>query len=275
MTTNDRARLSTTPPTQGIDTSVPSPARMYDYWLGGKTNYGADRAAAQSVIDAFPGILPGVRSNRAFLSRAIQYLAGGAGITQFLDVGSGLPTENNTHEVAQAIVPESRVVYVDNDPVVLAHARVLLTSTPEGGTSYSEADIRDPETILSLAGETLDLSKPVAITVLMILQLIEDSEDPYEIVSRLMAGTAAGSFLAISHPAGDVDAGEIAEAYERLNEQLPERATLRDHSQIARFFSGLELVDPGLVQLHRWRPDGDQTDLDRDVPAYAGVGRKP
>ncbi len=263
------------PRSSGIDTSVPSPARMYDFWLGGKNNFEADRAAAQAVIDAFPGILPGVQANRAFLGRAVRFLAGEAGITQFLDVGTGLPVENNTHEVAQAISPASRVAYIDNDPIVLSHARALLTSTPEGATSYSEADVREPDTILGLAAETLDFTEPVAITLLMILQLVPDSEHPYEIVSRLMDATAPGSFLVISHPANDVDEGEIVEAYDRLNQQLPEQATLRDHAQVTRFFAGLDLVDPGVVQLHRWRPDRHQTDLDVEIPAWAGVGRKP
>jgi hypothetical protein len=258
----------------GIDKSVPSPARMYDFWLGGKNNFEADRAAGQAVIDAFPGILPGVRANRAFLGRAVGYLAGEAGITQFLDIGTGLPVENNTHEVAQATRPESRVAYIDNDPIVLAHARALLTSAPEGATSYSEADVRDPDTILGLAAETLDFTEPVAITLLMILQLVPDSEDPYGIVARLMDATAPGSYLVISHPANDVDKGEIVEAYDRLNQQLPEQATLRNHAQVAQFFEELEPVDPGVIQIHRWRPDRHQNDLDLDIPAWAGVGRK-
>lgn len=259
----------------GIDTSVPSPARMYDFWLGGKDNFEVDRVAAQAVIDAFPGILPGVRANRAFLGSAIGYLAGDVGVTQFLDIGTGLPVENNTHEVAQAIRPESRVAYIDNDPIVLTHARALLTSTPEGATSYSEADVRDPDAILRHAAETLDLTEPVAISLLMIMQLVQDSEDPYGLVTRLMDAAAPGSYLVISHPANDVDKGEIVEAYDRLNQQLPEQATLRNHAQVAQFFKDLELVDPGIVQLHRWRPDRNQTDLALDIPAWAGVGRKP
>ena len=259
-----------------IDTSVASPARIYDYWLGGKDNFPADQEAAEQVIAAFPGIRPGVRANRAFLGRAVRYLAGEAGIRQFLDIGTGLPTENNTHEVAQAVAPESRIVYVDNDPIVLVHARALLTSTPQGATDYIEADLRDPGKILQGAAETLDFSKPVAITLLMILMLVQDAEDPYAIVARLLDAVPSGSYLVISHPAGDVDAGEIAEAYERLNERMgATQGTLRSHGVVARFFDGLDLVAPGLVQLHRWRPDPGDLGLDRDVPAYAGIGRKP
>jgi hypothetical protein len=260
----------------GIDTSVAHPARIYDYWLGGKDNFPADREAAEQVIDVFPGILPGVRANRALLGRMVRYLAGEAGIRQFLDIGTGLPTKDNTHEVAQAVAPASRVVYVDNDPLVLVHARALLTSSPQGATSYIQADLRDPEKILEGAAETLDFTKPVAITLLMILMLIEASEDPYGIVRRLVAAVPSGSYLAISHPASDVDRGEIAAAYQRLNERMGgTKATLRNHAEIARFFDGLELVDPGLVQLHRWRPDPGAEGLEFDVPAYAGMGRKP
>lgn len=260
---------------QQIDTSVASPARMYDYWLGGKDNFAADREAAEQVISAFPGIVPGVRANRELLGRSVRYLAGAAGVRQFLDVGTGLPTENNTHEVAQAVAPECRIVYTDNDPIVLAHARALLTSHAEGATAYVQADIRDPETMLSAAAETLDFNEPVAVTLLMILQLVQESEDVYGIVSGLMDAVPSGSYLVISHPAGDVDNGEIAEAYDRLNERMGGvQAILRDHTQVARFFTGMDMVEPGLVQLHRWRPDPDATDLDFDVPAYAGVGRK-
>jgi hypothetical protein len=259
-----------------IDISIASPARIYDYWLGGKDNFPADREAAEQVIAVFPGILPGVRANRALLGRMVRYLAGEAGIRQFLDVGTGLPTEDNTHEVAQAVAPESRIVYVDNDPIVLAHARALLSSTPQGATNYIQADLRDADKILQGAAQTLDFSKPIAITLLMILMLIQDAEDPYGIVARLVDAVPSGSHLAISHPAGDVDTGEIAGAYERLNERMgATQGTLRTHAEISRFFDGLDMVEPGLVQLHRWRPDPGDVGLEIDVPAYAGVGRKP
>jgi S-adenosyl methyltransferase len=261
----------------GIDTTVVSPARMYDYWLGGKDNYPVDRAAGEQVIEVFPGIRPGVRANRALLGRMVRYLAGEAGVRQFLDIGTGLPTRDNTHEVAQAVAPESQVVYVDNDPIVLVHARALLKSSPQGATKFVQADLRDVDKILQAASETLDFSQPVAVTLLMILMLIEDHEDPYGIVDRLMAALPSGSYLAISHPASGVDSGEIAEAYDRLKKLMPDRPTLRSKDQITQFFDGLNMVEPGVVQLHRWRPDpGDaESVLHYDVPAYAGIGQKP
>jgi len=273
MSTPDPEREN---PQVKFDTTVASPARIYDVWLGGKDNYPADREAAQQVIDAFPGIIAGVRANRVFLGRAVRYLAAEAGIRQFLDIGTGLPTADNTHEVAQGIAPDSRIVYTDNDPIVLVHARALLTSTPQGKTSYIEADLRDPEKVLRAAAETLDFTKPVGITLLMILMLIQGTDEPYAIVSRLLEAVPSGSYLVISHPAKGVDSGEIAEAYERLNERMGDaQATLRTRAEIARFFDGLNMVEPGLVQLHRWRPDPGEISLDFDVPAYCGVGRKP
>jgi S-adenosyl methyltransferase len=261
----------------GIDTTVVSPARIYDYWLGGKDNYPVDRAAGEQVIEVFPGMLPGVRANRALLGRMVRYLAGEAGVRQFLDIGTGLPTRDNTHEVAQAVAPESRVVYVDNDPIVLVHARALLKSSPQGVTKFVQADLRDPDKILQAASKTLDFSQPVAVMLLMILMLIEDHEDPYGIVDRLMAALPSGSYLAISHPVGGVGSGELAEAYERLKKLMPDRPTLRSKDQIAQFFHGLNMVEPGVVQLHRWRPDPADAEsvLHYDVPAYAGVGQKP
>jgi S-adenosyl methyltransferase len=273
--------LGSTPPggdqPPAINTSVPTPARMYDFWLGGKDNFPADREAGEAVLEVFPEMRRGVLQNRALLGRMVRYLAGEAGMRQFLDIGTGLPTKDNTHEVAQGVAPESRVVYVDNDPLVLVHARALLTSSPQGVTKYVEADLRDPDKILESAAETLDFSEPVAITLLMILMLIED-KDAYEVVGRLMDAMPSGSYLAISHPAGDVDSGgEISVAYERLAELMPERPTLRSKDQVAQFFDGLEMVEPGLVQLHRWRPNPADAEsvLHYDVPAYAGVGRKP
>jgi hypothetical protein len=260
-----------------INTNVVSPARIYDYWLGGKDNFPVDQAAGDRVIEVFPDIKLGVRANRALLGRMVRYLAGDAGIRQFLDIGTGLPTKDNTHEVAQAIAPESRIVYVDNDPLVMVHARALLQSSPQGITKYVEADLRDPDKILEGAAATLDFNQPIAISLLMILMLIQDAEDPYGIVRRLMDAVPSGSYLAISHPAGDVDTGEIAEGYQRLRELMGEPPILRNHAEIAQFFDGLEMVEPGLVQLHRWRPDPADAEsvLHYDVPAYAGVGRKP
>jgi hypothetical protein len=263
-------------PLPRLDTTVAHPARIYDYWLGGKDNFQADREAAQVVIEHFPDIIKGVKMNRAFLGRAISYLAAQAGIRQFLDVGTGLPTGNNTHEVAQAAAPESRIVYVDNDPIVLLHAQALLTSTPEGACTYIDADVREPEKILQAAARTLDFSRPVAVSLLMILMLIPDSEDPYGLVSALMDATPPGSYLVISHPASDVDQGQIAAAYAELNKRMGGvQAALRNHEQILRFFDGLEMVEPGLVQLQRWQPGTGAPAGRGDMPAYAGVGRKP
>jgi S-adenosyl methyltransferase len=255
-----------------LDTGVANPARIYDYWLGGKDNFAADREAAEQVIAVFPGILPGVRANRAFLGRAVRYLAEEARIRQFLDIGTGIPAKGNVHEVAQEAAPESRVVYVDNDPIVLAHARALITSTPEGATSYIEADLRDTDKILRDAATTLDFDKPIAVSLLMILMLVEN---PYDIVRRLVDAVPSGSYLVISHPAKDVDPRQIS-AYDKLNERMGDtQGTLRTHAEVAAFFDGLEMVPPGVVQLHRWRPDSAEADLSYEVPAYSGMGRKP
>ena len=257
----------------GLDTGVANPARIYDYWLGGKDNFAADREAAEQVIAVFPGIIPGVMANRAFLGRAVRFLAGEAGIAQFLDIGTGIPAKDNVHQVAQAVTPKSRIVYVDNDPIVLAHARALLTSTPQGATSYVEADLRDVDKILRDAAATLDLSQPVAVSLLMILMLVED---PHDIVARLMEAMPSGSYLVISHPAKDVGAGQISQAYDRLNERMGDvQGTLRTHAEVAAFFDGLAMVPPGLVQLHRWRPDPPDADVSYEIPAYCGIGRKP
>ena len=259
----------------GINTNTPSPARMYDYWLGGKDNFPADQEAGEAVLEVFPEMRRGVRENRALLGRMVRYLAGEAGIGQFLDVGAGLPTKQNLHEVAQGVAPESRIVYVDNDPIVMVHARALLQSSPQGVTRYVEADLRDPDRILKGAQETLDFGQPVATTLLMVLMLIHDAEDPYGTVRQLVDAVPSGSCLAISHPAGDVDTGEVAAAYGRLSQMMGEPPVLRSHAGIAGFFDGLEMVDPGLVQPHRWRPAPDAEGLQFDVPAYAGVARKP
>jgi hypothetical protein len=267
----DIPSLPSTPPS--FDTSVAHPARVYDYWLGGKENYQADRDAAEQVVAIMPSILPGVRANRAFLRRAVEYLAGEAGIRQFLDVGTGLPTAQNTHEVAQSIAPESRIVYVDNDPIVLAHARALLTSTPEGATAYLEADARDTDTILEGAAGILDFSRPIAVMVLCVLQYVPDSGAPHQIISRLMDAVPTGSYLALSDGTGDIDSQRGAEATAAYNARLgTNRITPRTRTEIAAYFDGLDLIDPGLVPLHQWRASVSSS---QPVPAYAGVGRKP
>ena len=237
-----------------LNIAVPHPARVYDVWLGGKDNYPADQAAAAAGLAAFPSTIQSVRANRAFLARAVQYLAGEAGIRQFLDIGTGLPSANNTHEVAQDTAAESRVVYVDNDPVVMLHAQALLTSSAPGVTDYIEADLRDPGRILAEAARTLDLTQPVAVMLIAILHFISADEHPYDIVDSLMDAVPPGSFLIISHLASDIFPEEIAAFARDFNERSSEKVTLRDHDEVARFFTGLDLVDPGVVQVSQWRP---------------------
>ena len=238
-----------------IDTAVAHPARVYDYWLGGTNNFAADREAAERVLAATPGLRARVRANRAFLVRVVRYLAAEAGIRQFLDIGTGIPSANNTHEVAQAAAPDSRVVYVDNDPIVLVHARELLASSPQGATQYVEGDLRDPAAILEAASRTLDFTRPTALMLLGVLHLIGDSEDPYRIVAGLMDALPPGSYLAISHPASDIHAAAQAEAQKRYNERVATPQTLRNRAEVMRFFDGLDLVPPGVVYVHVWRLD--------------------
>jgi hypothetical protein len=257
-----------------LDTSVAHVARVYDYWLGGKDNFAADRAAGEQAIQAYPDIVYSVRANRAFLARTVRYLAGEAGIRQFLDIGTGIPTANNTHEVAQDVAPGSNVVYVDNDPVVLTHARALLVSGDQGHTNYIDADLRDTGRILAEAAQTLDFSRPVAIMMMAILQHIDEAEDPYAIVGSLLAAVPPGSYLAISHPAADIETEAMAQMAERLNKLLAEKVTFRNRQQVARFFEGLELVEPGMVRVQEWRP---ASEIEAKSPAalWGGVGRKP
>jgi hypothetical protein len=267
----DAAGPSEDPPP--FDISIAHPARVYDYLLGGKDNFAADRAAAQAIIDLDPVVLECVRANRAFLSRAVRYLAGEAGIGQFLDVGTGLPTAENTHQVAQRVRPESRVVYVDNDPIVLAHARALLTSTPEGACAYIDADARDPGKILDGAAATLDFGSPVAVMVLCTTQYIADADEPHSIISRLMDAVPSGSYLAMSDTTRDIDTNTMVEGAARYNAQLgPAKFTPRTRAEYERFFDGLDLVDPGLVMLSEWRPESPVSGV---IPMYAAVGRKP
>lgn len=259
----------------GIDTSVAHSARVYNYLLGGKDYFAADRAAGDQMAAALPNVVSGSRMNRAFLARAVRFLAADCGIRQFLDIGTGIPSASNTHEVAQAIAPETRIVYVDNDPIVLAHARALLTGKPEGATAYLDADLRRPEDILRAASATLDFHQPVALMLLMVLHMIPDADGPHQIVGRLLDALPAGSYLALSHPPSDILPEGVAEVQRRLNERLGAGTsmTARSHSEVARFFEGLEIVEPGLVQVHQWRPDGE---VDPNTPAsiWCAVGRK-
>ena len=254
-----------------FDTSVPHIARVYNYWLGGKDHFAADRDLAERFIAADPEVIAGVRANRAFLGRAVHFLAAEARIRQFLDIGTGIPTTNNTHEVAQRAAPDSRIVYVDNDPIVLAHARALLTSDPAGATDYIDADLRNTGAILAQAARTLDFGRPVAVMLMGILQCIPDEDDPRAIVAALMDGVPPGSYLAISHPAADVHAEARAGAA-LLNEGLATPVTFRSRAAIARFFDGLELVEPGLVSTPQWR-SGVGADT-RPLASWAGVARK-
>jgi S-adenosyl methyltransferase len=257
-----------------IDTSVAHPARVYDYWLGGKDNFAADREAGDRVLAATPGLRERVRAGRAFLVRAVHYLAAEAGIRQFLDIGTGIPAANNTHEVAQQAAPGSRVVYVDNDPIVLTHARALLAGGPEGSIQYIDGDVRDVAAIIGAAAKTLDLTQPTALMLLGVLHLIQDSEGPQEIVARLMGELPSGSYLVLSHPAADIHPGQ-AEAQRRYNERVSTPQTLRTRAEVSRFFEGLDLVPPGLVYVHTWRPGPDDIVPPNGVSAYGGVARKP
>ena len=255
-----------------FDTSVAHVARIYDYWLGGKDNYAVDRAAGEAALKAYPDLINSVRSNRAFMTRVVRYLAE-AGIRQFLDIGTGIPTAPNTHEIAQTVSPDCRVVYVDNDPIVLAHARALLTGAPEGVTDYLDADLRDTGAILDRAAQTLDFSQPVAVMLMAILHLIPDTEDPYGIVARLIGAGPAGSYLALSQIASDI-ADEVAQARDQVGRYMPVKQTYRTHAETMRFYGGLELIEPGLVRVTEWRPDSAAAAA-MPTALWGGVARKP
>ena len=261
------------PAPSGLDASVPHIARVYDYWLGGKDNFAVDREAAEQVIAAYPQILLDVRAQRAFLANAVRYLAGVVGIRQFLDIGTGIPTANNTHEVAQGVAPGCRVVYVDNDPMVLAHARALLVGTT-APTAYIDADLRDTGEVLAEAARLLDFSKPVAVMLISVLHLIPDEDDPHAIVTRLVEAVPSGSWLALSHPARDVHPQQVTEAASRFNQLAPAKATLRTRAEILRLFDGLELLEPGLVQVHRWGPGLVAPGHNQETAGYCGLARK-
>jgi len=262
------------PPHALIDTSQAHPARVYDYWLGGKDNFAADREAGELALQAYPQLAQAVRANRKFLARAVRYLTREAGVRQFLDLGTGIPAADNTHQVAQREAPESRVVYVDNDPVVLLHASALLRSCSPGVCDYIEADLRDPAGILAKAARTLDFTKPVALMLLAIMQFIPDEEDPVGLVSSLLKGLPSGSYLVLSHPTDDFNPNEQGESIRRYNERVTDPATLRDRESTMRFFAGLELLEPGVVGVSQWRPDSDLTAA---MPSsmWCGVARKP
>jgi SAM-dependent methyltransferase len=258
-----------------IDASVPHSARVWNYWLGGKDNYPVDREAGEEMRTRDPDIIDKARAARGFLRRAVRYLAGEAGVRQFLDIGTGLPTAENTHEIAQRVAPESRVVYVDNDPVVLAHARALLTST-QGATAYIDADLHDPGKILEEAARTLNFAQPVAIMLVAIMHHVADDDEAYAIVNRLLEAVPSGSYLAIAHATAVVKPDGMNESVRYWNEIGSKPGlTVRTPEQIARFFDGLELLEPGVVSYARWRPEPSPSGIPAELDGFAGVGRKP
>ena len=267
--------LSSDDSNSAIDSSIPHTARIWNYWLGGKDNFGADRAIGDQVQQFLPDIVTSARADRAFLQRAVRLLVTDAGIRQFLDIGTGLPTAQNTHEVAQSIAADSRIVYADNDPMVLAHARALLTSTPEGATDYLDADARDTGTILHAAANTLDFTQPVAVMLLGVLNFIGDDDEAREIVRGLMAAVPPGSYLAIAHPTTEINPEESAAAAKQWNETATPPITLRSKADLLRYFDGLELLDPGVVTCTRWRPTPGDPTADTDVYQFCGLARKP
>jgi len=266
--------MSDEEPPPSIDVSVAHVARIYDYWLGGKNNYAVDRAAGDQAIEAWPNIVFSVRANRAFLARAVRYLAAEAGIRQFLRHRHRHPVANNTHEVAQAAAPGARVVYVDNDPVVLTHARALLSSGPGGKTDYVEADLRDTGSILRAAARTLDFRQPIAIVLMAIVHLIPDEDHPHQIVATLLDAVPSGSYLAMSHIASDIETEALGQAATRVSGFIRQPQTYRSHDQVLSFFDGLELVEPGLARIQQWRP-GSEMESRMPAALWGGVGRKP
>jgi S-adenosyl methyltransferase len=260
-----------------LDTSVPHSARVWNYWLGGKDNFQPDRAVGDEFAQLYPDIKIVARSSRAFLKRAVTFLASEVGIRQFLDIGTGMPTAENTHQVAQAAAPESRIVYVDNDPLVLAHARALLTGTPEGATEYIDADLKDPAAILRAAGRTtLDLSQPTGLILMNILGHVSDLDQAAAIVRDLMAALPAGSYLVTADGTNVIDGPAFEEAIGVWNANAPLSYHLRHPDDLARFLTGLSVVEPGLVPCAQWRPSPDATPEElRAVDEYGAVARKP
>ncbi|GAB2815233.1 SAM-dependent methyltransferase [Actinoallomurus bryophytorum] len=258
-----------------IDTTVSQSARVWDYWLGGKDNYPVDREVGDRIAAMFPDIVEHARMDRVFLGRAVRYLAGEAEVRQFLDIGTGLPTVDNTHEVAQRVAPESRIVYVDNDPLVLAHARALLTSTPEGATDYIDIDMHDPREIVKAAARTLDLTKPIAVTMLGVLWHIVDDDEAQAVIDQYMDALPSGSYLAIAHPTIEVTGERMLEAIRYWNEFGTPPGTHRTPGQLAAFFHRLELVEPGVVSCTRWRPEATPFGEPAEMDLFCAVGRKP
>jgi hypothetical protein len=279
----ERSSKPTDPNREPIDIAgaVAHPARVYDYVRGGNDHFAADRETAEFAAAAGSGGIDharaAVHANQAFLTRAVTYLAGDAGVRQFLEIGTSTPTADNTHEIVQRIAPESRVVYANDDPVVLAHAHTLRKSTPEGAAAYVDADPRDPESILHKTQATLDLCQPVGIILVAILHHVCDNHDPYGIVARFVDAVPSGSYLVISHLTSDIMADEVTEAARRINEQPGFTLILRTHAQISRFFDGLEMVPPGLVPVDQWHPPASAPPPPENwpTPFFGAVGRKP
>jgi S-adenosyl methyltransferase len=263
-------------PLPTFDTTVANPARMWNYWVGGKDHFAADREAAEKLLVIMPSMPYIARFARRFLIDAVHQLAEEYGVRQFLDIGTGLPTADNTHHVAQRAAPESRIVYADYDPIVLSHARALLTSSPEGKTDYLQADLRDTETILAGAKQTLDFSQPIALLLIAVLHFIPDSDDPYAVVQRLMDAMPPGSYLVIGHAASDIAPEAAAELMRRYNELSSVPITVRSREQVARFFDGMDFVGRGLLPLSQlWGPG--KADVEDDVSGligYCGIARK-
>jgi O-methyltransferase involved in polyketide biosynthesis len=257
----------------GIDTSVPHSARIWNYWLGGKDNFPVDQEAGDAYTAVFPGIVEVARVSREFLGRAVRHLAAEEGVRQFLDVGTGLPTEENTHQVAQRVAPECRIVYVDNDPLVLVHARALLAGRPEGATHYVEADLHEPEKIIELAREHLDFGEPVALMLMGIMGHVPDDEEAYSIVRRLVEGLPSGGYLVLEDGTDTDDA--FLEAQKGYDDTGAVPYRLRSPAQIARFFEGLELLEPGVVSVPLWKPDPSPLGPPAEAHAYGAVARKP
>jgi hypothetical protein len=260
-----------------LDTSVAHSARRYDYWLGGKDNFAADRESGDAIAAAFPTIRLAVRENRNFLRRAVTFLTEEAGVRQFLDIGTGLPTANNTHQVAQAIAPQSRIVYVDNDPLVLVHARALLASSPEGATAYVDADLREPMTILNNPDlqRTLDFSQPVALMLVAVLHFILDEDQPFAIVRQLVQALPPGSFLVVAQATYDPLPPDTVAALEAANARGNPKSRPRSREEFARFFEGLDILPPGIVSVAEWRAESEPQPRPSfvDISGYAAVAR--
>jgi hypothetical protein len=261
------------PETPKLDTSVPQTARIWNYLLGGKDNFAVDREVGDQIISGLPQLAENARLSRRYLARAVRYLAGEAGIRQFLDVGTGLPTADNTHEVAQATAPDTRIVYVDNDPLVLAQARALLTSTPEGATDYVDADLRDPGTILREAARTLDLSRPVALMLMGILGHVESDDEAKLIIKSFMDRLPSGSYLAMYD--GSDTSPAVTEAVRIWNLSANPKYHLRSPERISSLFEGFDIVEPGVVSVTRWKPDAGTETLPDEIDQFSAVGRKP